>query len=55
MASGNVVELAGYTTIFCDAEYETMNIDVNKLESLISEKTKAIMVVHLYFTVHLMD
>lgn len=32
--------------VFCDIEADTLNIDATKIEALISEKTKAIIVVH---------
>lgn len=32
--------------VFCDIEEDTLNIDATKIEALISEKTKAIIVVH---------
>lgn len=34
--------------VFVDIDYDTMNIDVKKIESAITEKTKAIIVVHLH-------
>jgi perosamine synthetase len=34
------------TPVFCDIEPDTLNIDANKIEPLISAKTKAIIVVH---------
>jgi len=34
--------------VFVDIDYETMNIDVGKIEEAITEKTKAIIVVHLH-------
>ena len=34
--------------VFVDINYETMNIDVDKIEEAITEKTKAIIVVHLH-------
>lgn len=34
--------------VFVDIDYDTMNIDVSKIESAITRKTKAIMVVHLH-------
>jgi len=34
--------------VFCDITTETFNIDPAKLESLINERTKAIMVVHIF-------
>ncbi|MCH8907017.1 MAG: DegT/DnrJ/EryC1/StrS aminotransferase family protein [Candidatus Heimdallarchaeota archaeon] len=48
MASGNVVETSNYNVKFADVDYKTMNIDTKNLETLISAKTKAIMVVHLF-------
>lgn len=46
MATANVVELVGATPIFVDIEIDTFNIDVKKIESAISLKTKAIIPVH---------
>jgi len=34
--------------VFVDIDWETMNIDVTKIEAAITEKTKAILVVHLH-------
>jgi len=48
LASGNAVETSGYTTRFIDIDRKTMNLDLNLLSSVISEKTKAVLVVHLY-------
>lgn len=38
----------GLTPVFCDIEPDTYTIDVNKIESLITEKTSAIIPVHVY-------
>ena len=38
----------GFTPIFCDIEPETMTIDPQKIESLITPKTVAILPVHVY-------
>jgi perosamine synthetase len=38
----------GATPVLVDAEPETWNIDVNQIEEKITEKTKAIMPVHIY-------
>jgi len=38
----------GAMPVFVDAEPETWNIDTTKIEEKITEKTKAIMVVHIY-------
>lgn len=49
MAScGFAVAYCGAKPVFVDAERETWNIDVNKIEEKISNRTKAIMVVHIY-------
>lgn len=34
--------------VFVDIDFDTMNIDINKIESAITSKTKAIIVVHLH-------
>jgi len=46
IATANVVELVGATTVFCDVEAHSFNIDVAKIEELINSKTKAIIPVH---------
>ena len=38
----------GLTPVFCDVNPETYTIDADKIESLITEKTSAIMPVHVY-------
>lgn len=38
----------GLTPVFCDIDPETYTIDVNKIESLITERTSAIVPVHVY-------
>lgn len=48
VATANAVRYAGATPIFADVELDTWNIDATKLEHLITEKTKAIMPVHMY-------
>src|SRR6266478_7196565 len=44
---GSIVRL-GAKTVFVDIEESTFNIDVNRIESAITERTKAIMPVHLF-------
>lgn len=44
-ASSNCVLYCGGKPIFCDISEDTMNIDVDKIESLITNKTKAIICV----------
>jgi len=41
---------SGLTPVFCDISYEDYNIDVTKIEELITEKTSAILPVHVYGT-----
>lgn len=38
----------GLEPVFCDIDYETYTIDVSKIEDLITEKTTAIVPVHVY-------
>ncbi len=47
VATGNSVLQAGFTPSFVDVEMETLNINPDLIESVVSEKTKAIMPVHL--------
>ncbi|QWE23611.1 dTDP-4-amino-4,6-dideoxygalactose transaminase [Polynucleobacter sp. AP-Jannik-300A-C4] len=42
----NAFVLRGANPIFCDSNLETGNIDVDKLESLITERTRAILLIH---------
>jgi dTDP-4-amino-4,6-dideoxygalactose transaminase len=46
VSSVNAFVLRGAKIIFCDSESETPNIDINKIEELITPKTRAIVVVH---------
>jgi dTDP-4-amino-4,6-dideoxygalactose transaminase len=48
IATANAVEYCGSRPIFCDIDLRTFNIDVNKIESLITPKTKAIVPVSLF-------
>jgi len=48
VATANSVESLGAKPIFCDIDLETYNIDFCKIESLITERTKAIIPVHLF-------
>lgn len=47
VATGNSVLQAGFKPVFVDIDPFTLNIDVNRIEEKISDKTRAIMVVHL--------
>ena len=48
ISTANVVEHLGGKVIFCDVSTDTFNIDVSLIESKITEKTKAILPVHLF-------
>ena len=48
IATANTVLFCNAKPVFCDVNPKTFNIDVEKIESLITEKTKAIMPVHLF-------
>ena len=45
-STANAIIIFGGTPVFVDIRPDTMNIDENKIEEAITEKTKAIMVVH---------
>lgn len=46
VSTANAFVLRGAKIIFCDSEEETPNMDVSKIENLITSKTKAIVPVH---------
>lgn len=48
IATANVVEHLGGRVVFCDIDLATFNIDVAKIEALITPRTKAIIPVHLF-------
>ena len=48
ISTANVVLYQGAKVVFCDIDPSTFNIDPNKLAEKITDKTKAIMVVHLF-------
>lgn len=48
ISTANVVEHLGGTVRFCDIDLQTFNIDVAKVEELITDRTKAILPVHLF-------
>lgn len=47
-ATPHCISWNGLKPVFCDIEPETMTIDANKIESLITENTSAILAVHVY-------
>ena len=46
VATAHAVELTGAKAVFVDSDFENGNIDINEIEKFISNKTKAIAVVH---------
>jgi perosamine synthetase len=48
IATANAVTYSGAKPVFIDSDIETWNIDTNKIESAITNNTKAIIPVHLY-------
>lgn len=47
IASAEVITYFNAIPVLCDIEADTFNIDINKIEELITKKTKAIMPVHI--------
>lgn len=48
ISCGNAVIKAGLVPVLVDADPDTWNMDVSQIEGKITDKTKAIMVVHIY-------
>lgn len=48
VATANAVAYTGATPVFVDVDRQTWNIDASKIQEKITERTKAIIVVHLY-------
>jgi perosamine synthetase len=48
VTSAHSVEYTGAKAVFCDVDLHTFNIDVDRLESLITPRTKCIVAVHLF-------
>ena len=48
IATVSAIKWEGCTPVFCDINPETLNIDPKKIEALITEKTVAIMPVHVF-------
>jgi perosamine synthetase len=48
VATANVVEYMGARPVFCDIDLATFNVDVDRLESLVTPRTVGILPVHLF-------
>lgn len=48
ISTANVAEHINAKVVFCDIDLENFNIDIEKIESKITKKTKAIIPVHLF-------
>ena len=48
VATAEVIALLGLVPVFIDVDEHTFNIDANQIEGMITNKTKAIVPVHLY-------
>jgi len=48
ISTSSAFSVLGAKIVFCDVESDTLNLDPDKLEKLITSKTKAIVPVHLY-------
>jgi perosamine synthetase len=48
VSTANIVEYMGATPVFCDIDLDTFNIDVSRIEALITPKTAGILPVHLF-------
>ncbi len=49
-ATPHAISWNGLKPVFCDIDSETLNIDANKIEDLITEETSAILAVHVFGT-----
>lgn len=54
-ATAEAIRFIGATPVFCDVELDTYNIDPSQIEEKITEKTKAIICVHLFGNACKMD
>ena len=48
IATVSAIKWEGCTPVFCDIEPDTLNMDTNKIETLITDKTSAIVPVHVF-------
>ena len=50
VATSHAIKWNGNTPVFCDVDPNTYNLDPNNLEKLLTDKTTAILPVHVYGT-----
>ena len=48
VSTPNVVEYMGARPVFCDVDLRTFNVDTNRIEALITPRTRGIIPVHLF-------
>ncbi len=48
IATTEAIGMVGATPVFVDVDFNTYNIDIHQIESKITDRTKAILAVHLY-------
>jgi dTDP-4-amino-4,6-dideoxygalactose transaminase len=48
IATAEAIAYCNATPVFVDVDFDTMNIDVNKIEEKITDRTKAILPVHIF-------
>ena len=46
ISCANAVRLAGYVPVFADVDYDTVNVTTKTINDVMTDKTKAVMVVH---------
>jgi aminotransferase len=46
ISCANAVKLAGYVPVFADVDYETVNVTTSTINAVMTDKTKAVMIVH---------
>ncbi|MDP6626623.1 MAG: DegT/DnrJ/EryC1/StrS family aminotransferase [Methanopyri archaeon] len=48
IATANAIRFVGATPVFCDIAWDDFNLDPTRLKELVTERTRAIMPVHIY-------
>lgn len=48
VSTANVIESLGGRAVFCDVDLDTFNIDVSRIEELLSDRTVGLLPVHLF-------